>query len=70
MNHLVVTVILSRLDYCNSLLAGLRGQPSPLHSESRIPLHDSFWACHHVIMSVRHWLTYTGCRFAIGFSTK
>ena len=48
-------------------LQDFRGQPSPHYSESRMLLRDSFCrACHHVTMSARHWLTYTGCRFAIG----
>jgi len=46
------------------------GQPSTHYSKSRMLLHDSFWACHHMTISVRHWLTCTGCRFAIGSSTN
>ena len=51
-NHLVVAVI----DWTavTRYLQDFRGQPSPHYSESRMPLHDSFWACYHVTMSVGH----------------
>ena len=71
LRQLVSASILSRLDYCNSLLyMDCRGRLSLHSSACRMPLRGSFWACRHVTTSVLHSRHYTSCPFITGFSSR
>ena len=71
-NQLVAAVILGRLDYCNSVLAGLPcSTVAPLQRVAyRIPQRVSSSACRHATMSVRHCWSCTGCRYTIESSSS
>ena len=61
LKQLVSVLVLSRLDYCNALLAGLLGQPSHYCNGCRMLPLVSYLVFHHASLSARHWQNYTSC---------
>ena len=68
--RLVLVLVMSRLDYCNSLLAELPASTVNIFKESKMPLLVSSVIWNHVNMSQRRLSSFTGCQWNNECSTN